>query len=220
MKFALLLSIDRNAICHRLGYKVSLPPKSILSVIDLQLTKAYKLIKPVYIFKLKAIEGIRENQVFIADSLVFISDIVSYVLSDCRWAAIFLVTIGGSLGEELARLEKEEEMLEAVILDAIGSEAIEQTCSRLESAVREKARASGYQATARYSPGYCDWDVSQQRVLFRALDSASIGVSLTESSFMIPLKSVSGIIGIGKFGTKPSPCLTVCKKASCSYRRG
>jgi len=214
------VDIDRNTVCRRLGYSGT-PPMSILSLVDSQIGRTHKLTKPVYTYKLKAIEDIQEEQVFMAGSLVFTSKIVSYVLSDCRWVAVFLATISSDLDEEMSKLMKKGDMLKALILDAIGSEAVEQACFKLQGVVKKRAQASGYQATARYSPGYCDWDVSQQRVLFRALGSTSIGVSLTESCFMIPLKSVSGIIGIGKFDTtKLPPCLAVCSKgASCPHKR-
>lgn len=213
--------IDRNAVCWRLGYRGHTPSMSILSLVDSQIARAHKLIKPVYTYKLREIEDIQEEQVFMAGSLVFTSKVVSYVLSDCRWAAVFLATIGSGLGEEMSKLMKKGDTLGVLILDAIGSEAVEQTCCNLEGVVRERARGNGYRATARYSPGYCDWDISQQRILFRALGSTSIGVSLTESCYMLPLKSVSGIIGIGKFDTsKPPPCLAVCNKwASCPHKR-
>jgi len=215
------ITIDRNTVCRRLGYRGHTPLMSILPLVDSQIARAHKLIKPVYTYKLKAIEDIHEEQVFMAGSLVLTSKIVSYVLSDCRWAAVFLVTIGSDLGEEMSKLMKKGDILEALILDAIGSEAVEQACFKVQGAVKERAGVNGCQATAAYSPGYCDWDVSQQKVLFQALDSTSLGVSLTESCMMVPEKSVSGIIGIGKFDkTKPPPCLVVCsKRASCTYKR-
>ena len=113
------------------------------------------------------------------------------------------------------------EMLEATVLDAIGSEAVAQTLYRLRDDVKGIAQANRCQATVQYAPGYCDWDVSQQKVLFQAIDSTSVGVRLTESCLMIPSKSVSGVIGIGKFDTaKPPPCLVVCnKRESCTHKR-
>ncbi len=213
--------IDRNKACQRLGYKGRRPSASTLSLIDSQIEKAYKLIKPVYTYELKAIKHVIGEEVSLGDSLVFSSKTISYILSDCKWGAIYVATIGSDLGEEMSRLLKKEEVLEATILDAIGTEAVAQTLYKLQDAVKEIARANGCHATIKYSPGYCDWHVSQQRILFQTIDSASVGVRLTESCMMIPLKSVSGIIGIGKFDpAKPPPCLAVCsKRASCTHKR-
>ncbi len=215
------VGIDRNEVCRRLGYKDRSPSASTLSLIDSQIAKADKLIKPIYTYEPKTIERVVGEKTFVAGSLVFNSKTVSYVLSDCKWAAIFLVTIGSNLDEEMSKLMEKGEMLVATILDAVGTEAVAQALYRLQDVVKGIAQANGYQATVRYSPGYCDWDVSQQKVLFQVLDSTSLGVSLTESCFMMPQKSISGIIGIGKFDTtKPPPCLVVCRqRASCIHKR-
>ncbi len=132
-----------------------------------------------------------------------------------------LATIGNSLSGEASRLMETGKTSKAVVLDAIGTEAIVQVSYKLQDAIKEIAKANGCQAAIRYSPGYCDWHLSQQKVLFQTIDSASVGVRLTESCLMIPLKSVSGTIGIGKFETtKPPPCLAVCdKRASCTHKR-
>ena len=113
------------------------------------------------------------------------------------------------------------EMLEGTILDFVGTEAVAQTLYKFWDVAKEIAQANQCQATVQYAPGYCDWDVSQQKVLFRAIDSTSVGVRLTESCLMIPQKSVSGIIGIGQLDTtRPPPCLVVCsKRASCTHKR-
>ncbi len=46
----------------------------------------------------------------------------------------------------------------------------------------------------RYSPGYCGWDITGQRKLFRALRPEEVGVTLRESCLMEPLKSISGVL--------------------------
>jgi hypothetical protein len=48
-----------------------------------------------------------------------------------------------------------------------------------------------------FSPGYCGWHISGQRKLFEFLQPAEIGLELTDSYLMRPLKSVSGVIVVG-----------------------
>ena len=83
------------------------------------------------------------------------------------------------------------------------------------------ARADGFVISRRFSPGYCDWDVSQQKMIFEAVNADSIGVHLTDECLMIPKKSISGIIGIGhsEGGLEDyNPC-TTCDKRDCLERR-
>jgi hypothetical protein len=48
-----------------------------------------------------------------------------------------------------------------------------------------------------YSPGYCGWHISGQKQLFAFLKPEQIGISLTKSCLMRPLKSVSGVVIVG-----------------------
>ncbi len=221
MKTITVVNIDKNGVCQHLGYRDRSPSASTLSVIDSQIAKAHKLIKPTYTYALKAIDSVRGNEVSVDGSLVFTSQTISYVLSDCDWVAIFLITIGNDLEEESLKLMGKGKILEGTILDATGTEAVVQTLYKLEDVVKGIARAKGCQATIKYSPGYCDWDVSQQKLLFQVIDSTSLGVRLTESCMMVPLKSISGVIGIGKLDTtKPPPCVAVCnKRSACTHKR-
>lgn len=217
---AITVEIDKNEVYRYLSYNGHAPPAFVSSLIDSQIEKAYKLIKPTYTYSLKAINDIRGHKVFLEGSLILISGDISYVLSDCKYVAIFLVTIGKDLERECLKLNKKNRMLEAIMLDAIGTEAVEKTACKLEDAIEELAKMMECQATLRYCPGYCDWDITQQKTIFQAIDSTSIGVKLTEGCMMAPLKSISGIIGIGKFDkTKPPPCLACGRKESCPYKR-
>jgi hypothetical protein len=49
-----------------------------------------------------------------------------------------------------------------------------------------------------YSPGYCGWHITGQRALFARLKPEEIGIKLTASCLMRPLKSVSGVILAGE----------------------
>jgi len=221
MKTITAVNIDKNEVCRYLGYKGDKPSKDISSLIDSEIARAYKLIKPIYTYALKAIDSVRNHEVFLEGPLVFTSRTISYVLSDCEWVAVFLVTIGDDLEKESLKLIEKGDMLKATILDAIGSEAADKAAGKLQDVIEGIAKTKERQITLRYSPGYCDWDVSQQKLLFQAIDSASVGVRLTESCMMVPLKSISGIIGIGKLDTtKPPPCVAVCRQAAtCTYKR-
>ena len=215
------INIDSNRVCQRLGYQARSPSASILSTIESQIAKADQLVKPDYLYEVKPIEYIDGEKFSLGEPFVFTSKVVSYALSDCQWAAVYIATTGTNLEEEMSRLVEEGQILEATILDAIGSEAINRVFCHLRDTIKELARARECRATIKYSPGYCDWHINQQRILFQIVDSTLIGVRLTENCLMMPRKSVSGIIGIGKLdAVKPPPCLAVCdNRVSCAIKR-
>jgi cobalamin-dependent methionine synthase I len=53
--------------------------------------------------------------------------------------------------------------------------------------------------TPRFSPGYGDFPLSYQRVLIDLLDAPRVlGVSVTPSDLLVPVKSVTAVVGIRK----------------------
>jgi cobalamin-dependent methionine synthase I len=73
--------------------------------------------------------------------------------------------------------------------------------------------------TNRYSPGYCDWPVKDQQKLFSFFPEKFCGIRLSESSLMYPIKSLSGMIGIGSLVSyQLYPCDS-CKDENCQYRK-
>ena len=75
-----------------------------------------------------------------------------------------------------------------------------------------------YKTTNRYSPGYCGWNVSDQQKLFALLPKNFCGVSLNENSMMLPVKSISAVIGIGKTVEKKDYQCSICDVEFC-YKR-
>ena len=109
----------------------------------------------------------------------------------------------------------------AILVDAIGSSFAEGLADSVQDRIREVAYAHGLGISRRFCPGYCDWDISQQRMVFRAMNGEQSSVVLTDNCLMVPEKSMSGIIGIGSRNNGVeaySPCIT-CDKRSCPGRR-
>ena len=102
------------------------------------------------------------------------------------------------------------------IADAVGSVLAEACVAQVEQQLDLEAATPH---TYPYSPGYCGWRVTEQKLLFGLLPEHPCGIELTESSLMYPIKSVSGVIGIGEtVERKPYGC-AICRNANCYKRR-
>jgi hypothetical protein len=132
--------------------------------------------------------------------------------------AFFIATCGEKVELLSKRLMKEGHSLEGLIVDLIGSEIAECTADIVYKKIESDVVSSGLHITNRYSPGYCNWPVSDQQKLFSLLGQNTCGVRLTPSSLMIPLKSVSGIVGIGEFVQFRGYACSVCNVDHCLYR--
>jgi hypothetical protein len=216
------IEIDKDGVCRSLGYGNGRgSSSSISSLIDEEIEEAYDFIQPSCSYRTMDIRRVRRPRVTLEDGLVITSEVLSWVLLPCQMAVIFVASIGRGLEDRVSQLMEQGHMVKAALLDTIGSEAAEKTICYLQDEVRGLAELYDADVTLRYSPGFCDWDITQQRVLFDAMDSAPIGVSLSEECLMMPRKSVSGIIGLGwgeKRRLRLSPC-RFCTKVDCLSRR-
>jgi len=225
----LKIEIDRQNVCRYLGYDAdSEPPSRISSLIEEYAEEAYHLIVPSYTYVLRDIERIQNSRVFIrglgdllSNTIVFESDVIAQLLGQCPKVGVLLVTIGDHLEDTTCRLAEDGLILQASVLDAIGSDAVEKVADFVQGIVQEISGREGFVVSRRFSPGYCDWDITQQRGIFRIVNGDSIGVHLTDRCLMTPGKSISGVVGICPPNggvERHNPC-RICNKDNCDGRR-
>ncbi len=114
-------------------------------------------------------------------------------LEGCKRVIVF----GATLGLEADRLIKTAlatDTARAAVLNAAASAYIEEVCDSLEESIKNEL---GVTLRRRYSPGYFDLDITEQKKLFSLIDiTKRIGITLSESCQMMPSKSVTAFIGI------------------------
>ena len=90
---------------------------------------------------------------------------------------------------------------------------------KMEESLQLSIDKLGWHHTNRFSPGYCGWHVSQQQLLFPLFQGHTCGVRLTDSSLMLPIKSVSGIVGLGSQVSRQPYTCTLCNFPQCFRRK-
>ncbi len=131
----------------------------------------------------------------------------------------FVCTAGKSVSEKSSALLKGDDPAKGYIYDQMGSFIADAAGEKMVRHVQQELENSGQKITNRYSPGYCQWDVADQHKLFALFPDAPCGVTLTASALMHPVKSVSGLIGIGKaVKYREYPC-ELCISLDCIYRK-
>lgn len=133
--------------------------------------------------------------------------------------ALFVCTSGLEFEAYQQRLKEQGDMVRVFIADALGSVIAEKCADQMEKALQESIDKLGWKHTNRFSPGYCGWHVSQQQLLFPLFQGHTCGVKLTDSSLMIPIKSVSGIIGLGEKVRKLEYTCGLCDFKQCYKRK-
>jgi hypothetical protein len=146
------------------------------------------------------------------------SRIAAY-MKGADYLALFTCTAGTLFTDLSNRYNRTGDYLEAFVADAIGSLTVEKAMDRIQTQLEAEMQANGLQISNRYSPGYCNWPLAGQRDLFDQMGELPLAISLTESCLMLPIKSVSGIIGVGaRIRKRPYAC-QICKNTHCTYRK-
>jgi len=132
--------------------------------------------------------------------------------------AVFVCTAGPKIGEWSRKLMAEGDLMNGYIIDVIGSEIVEKAMDKIQEALSLKMEENGFKISNRYSPGYCNWNVSEQHKLFSLLPPNFCDVRLSDTALMYPIKTVSGIIGIGKNIKFNAYTCQICDSQNCLYR--
>ena len=146
-------------------------------------------------------------------------DQIKGYMKGAEYLALFVCTAGTIFTDLVGGYNAEGDYIEAFVADAIGSLTVEKAMDKIQAQLELEMQTEGLQISNRYSPGYCDWPVSGQRELFDQMGEIPVTVSLTESCLMLPMKSVSGIIGVGVHIRKRPYSCQICKNKNCTYRK-
>lgn len=191
----LKIEISRRNALHLLGFrkKSAVPPPELESQVERELAVGRELLRfrGVYRkFSAKA-EG---GRIVLENGYTIESERFCQWIEGCRLVYLFAVTAGRLFTERTAELLNQEQVSRALIADAVGSAAAE-SCA--EAANRYLAGLeSPRRLTKRYSPGYGDWDVADNRSFLDCIKAEEIGITVNSGGLMQPEKSVSAAIGV------------------------
>ncbi|MGI6005369.1 MAG: vitamin B12 dependent-methionine synthase activation domain-containing protein [Christensenellales bacterium] len=146
-------------------------------------------------------------------------------LEGCREAVFLAATLGMPLERAMRSLQRQDMAL-SVAADACATALIESVADGICARLQREERESGHFLTARFSVGYGDWDLSDQKHLIAVTDATRrIGVYLTTGGMMMPQKSVTAVMGISEeplrdreFTLCDRTCETCALSRRCMYR--
>lgn len=143
---------------------------------------------------------------------------ISRYMENASQIALFICTAGSIFTDLSHTYQQNGDFLEAFVTESIGSATVENAMAQIQSQLEKEMEVDGKKITNRYSPGYCDWALSEQQALFSYIGTHPTGITVNSSSLMQPIKSVSGIIGIGTEVKKQPYGCSICKSSTCVYR--
>lgn len=210
--------IPPSEVLRYLGYGRSRPDAGVSGILqscinEFQSIAAYRACRLL-------VDVLVEDEAVVLAGLRVESRSLRRNLDGCGKAILFAATAGVQPDRMLERYRLLSPA-RAVVLDAVGSAAVEAWCSQLCEQWRAEFSDSGLRLRPRFSPGYGDFPIETQSGLLRMLDAhIRAGISLTDTAMMLPTKSVSAVVGLGLQGcaSRKQDC-DRCNMKNCAFRR-
>ncbi len=214
--------LNREEIIRYLGYQNQKPDEIMLEEIMICEEEFYKVMNPKFhyeVFDLKREDG---RLMLFDESFEFLGDDIKKHLNGCDKVAFSCATISEGVDELIDQAQKAD-MLMAFIYDAIANAVIEEVRAKAELSISNAYPE--YFCNWQYGIGYGDLPLSLQPLFLSRIDAKEkIGLSCNDRCLLVPLKSVTGFIGLSKKeqvgnGCKQRSCLTCNNREHCIYRK-
>ncbi|MGN1267024.1 MAG: Vitamin B12 dependent methionine synthase activation subunit [Dorea sp.] len=161
-----------------------------------------------------------ENECVKIEDLVIESKNLNKNLKGCKK----VIMLGATLGVQVDMLLKRYsfiDMAKAVVIQACSAALLEEYLDEWQKDVKKEMKEQGLYLRPRFSPGYGDFLIENQKYFLQMLDAPKkIGLSMTDSSMLTPTKSVTAVIGLSENNTAchHKGC-EECGKSDCIFRR-
>lgn len=111
---------------------------------------------------------------------------------------ISVVTVGSEMDDHITKLNQDNHLLEAYLLDSVGVVALSEVGKAVRRLAEKKALDLGWGVSELLGPGsLMGWPLTGQSVISSLIDIRKIDLVINKSCVLIPFKSASSLIGMG-----------------------
>lgn len=204
-----------------IGQRPSRPEVTTLTEELLVEIRETGLLEPVAAYDIYEISEVNDGRVGLSSGAEIKSTSLPAFLSSSPELAVAVCTIGPKLEQQVTDYFDGGEALRGLLLDGIGSAAVDTLAQETCKLVQNEASLRGYQVSSPCSPGSPSFPITEQWTLFEMVPAAEIGVSLAASGIMVPRKSASMVLALGNQITireKGEACTRCNLSKTCHYK--
>ena len=216
------IMIDEDAVLRGQGadpHIIRQRNSRLLEVARRALEEGMAFLEPQVLYQKLKIESVQHERVVLENGKKLTGSLVSTHLGPAEYVVLMLCTVGHGADEYISAV-MEEDILLGLAMDGVGSAAVEALANAACKYFEDEAAEEGCQSSIPLSPGMLGWDVGRgQPEIFSILESAQIGVHLSDQAIMTPRKSLSMVIGFGTEMTLAGKTCDYCAmKETCRYK--
>ncbi len=192
---------------------------ALVAAAEQALQEGYALLDPSVAYAVHPAEGLRHERLSLQGGRYLAGALIAQHLAAAEEVVVLVCTIGEQLEQRVTEVMPSDPV-RGLALDGFGSAAADALAAAACSRFEEQAASRGLQTTIPLSPGMVGWPVGEgQQGIFSLVDAQQAGVTLTDGGMMIPRKSVSFVLGLGKDVRSEGKACDFCsQRETCRYR--
>jgi hypothetical protein len=183
--------------------------------------KEASLLEPAMAYEYYTINSMNGSQILLEDDKTLHGPLLPAIFNEAKELIIILGTIGPKLEKQVTGYSKSGETMRGMILDGIGSAAVDKLVSKVIRLIASEVTSRGYEISSPVNPGMPGFPLTEQWNLLRLVKAGEIGVRLTASGMLVPRKSTSMVMGIGPQMTRwtqAEVCARCSLRETCLYK--
>jgi hypothetical protein len=183
--------------------------------------KKTRLLEPAVAYEYYTVSSMNGSQISLEGNKAIHGPLIPAIFPEAKELAVLFCTIGPMLEKQVTDYSKSGETMRGMILDGIGSTAVDMLFPEVLGFIAAEVSSRGYEISSPVNPGMPGFPLSEQWNLLGLVDADEIGVRLTASGVLVPRKSVSMVIGIGPKMTRwteAEVCARCNLRETCHYK--
>jgi len=218
------LSLKTSELLRRqgLGGKTKVRPEIKDLILELLASlKKTRLLEPAVAYEYYTVRSMNGSQISLEGDKAIHGPLIPAIFPEAKELAVLLCTIGPRLEKQVTDYSKSGETMRGMILDGIGSTAVDMVILEVLRRLASEVSSRGYEISSPVNPGMPGFPLTEQWNLLGLVNAGEIGVSLTASGLLVPRKSASMVIGIGPKMTRwtqAEVCARCSLRETCHYK--
>jgi hypothetical protein len=176
-------------------------PRAVQSVAEQIAEEATRLTTPEAVVWRGPVTSVdAEGAVTLGGAHRFHSRALARLLASSTEAYVVVLTVGAAIEERARSMLEAQCFLEGFLMDTAAWAAIVVLARDLRRWLLAEERPAARRVTHRLAPGFLDWPVAEQATLLGVFGEAPLPVRVTEFAWLLPVKSISGVLGVVQAG--------------------
>ena len=165
---------------------------------EIALTESKTLIQPAAIWEFAPVREFRHERVIMANGAVLTGGPIAQVMAGAEQLIVGVCTVGAAISQAAINAKQNGALIRAMFYEMFGAYAVGTIRQQMVEMYEREIKSQGLRISTMLSPGESTWPVTQQAELFSLVDASQIGVTLTGTMMMNPMKSLSMVMGFGR----------------------